>query len=131
VYPLAASEHLLVLLEAVRDLARQLAFDATAAFELDLALREIGSNALRYGGGGRASVQAIEVGPRVGIEVVVSDQGPGIPDVDAALVDGHSTGRGLGLGLGAARRLSNSFAIETGPNAGTRVRLVKWATKAK
>ncbi|MDF2693387.1 MAG: serine/threonine protein kinase, partial [Labilithrix sp.] len=111
-YPLATDEHLLVLLGAVSDLARELAFDRTVAFELDLALREIGSNALRHGGGGTASIRAIQrpgawIGAdnTSGIEVTISDDGPGIPDVDAAFVDGYSTRRGLGVGLGAARRL--------------------------
>lgn len=124
-YPLTTQEHLLVLLRAVRDLAHDLGFERAAAFELDIALREIGSNALRHAGGGRALVRPIDAG----IEVVVADEGPGIADVEAAFVDGHSTGGSLGLGLGAARRLSDNLTIETGPAAGTRIRLVKWARK--
>jgi serine/threonine-protein kinase RsbT len=136
VYPLASEEHLLVLLAAVGSLARQLAFDPKARVELDIALREVGSNAVRHGGGGRAIVRTIG-GPGAstpaiaGIEVLVSDEGPGIPDVEAALVDGFSTGGGLGLGLGAAKRLSDSFAIETAAGSGTRIALVKWATRPR
>ena len=33
------------------------------------------------------------------------DQGPGIADIELAMKDGYTTGSGLGLGLGGARRL--------------------------
>jgi serine/threonine-protein kinase RsbT len=139
VYPLTMDEHLLVLLGAVGDLARELAFDRTSALELDLVVRELGSNALRHGGGGRASIAATPllgsvsdagVRGRTGIEVVIADDGPGIPDIEAALVDGFSTGRGLGVGLGAAQRLSDSLTIDSRLGSGTRVRVIKWARKA-
>ena len=118
-----------MLLGEVRSLAQQLAFEQKAIIELDLALREIGSNAILHGGGGRATVRVVERSPGdgTGIEVVVSDDGPGIPDVEAALVDGFSTRGGLGLGLGAARRLSDRLTIDTAVDAGTRVVLVKWS----
>jgi serine/threonine-protein kinase RsbT len=57
---------------------------------------------------------------------VFEDQGPGIADVERALQDGFSTGNGLGLGLGGARRLSNEFEIESKPGAGTRVAITRW-----
>ena len=143
-YPVATEEHVLVLLAAVRSLAEALAFEPKPLVELDIVVREIGSNALRHGGGGRASVRAIErledaradgepaESRRPGIEVVVTDDGPGIPDVERALVDGFSTrrGLGLGLGLGAARRLSDGFTIESAPGTGTRVVIVKWRARA-
>jgi serine/threonine-protein kinase RsbT len=54
------------------------------------------------------------------------DAGPGIPDIDRALQDGYTTGSGLGLGLGGARRLCNEFAIESTPGRGTRVTMARW-----
>ena len=64
---------------------------------------------------------------RAGIEVVASDEGPGIPDIERALQDGYTTGGGLGLGLPGARRLVDDFDIESAPSQGTTVTLVKWA----
>ena len=55
-----------------------------------------------------------------------TDQGPGIADVAQAMQDGFTTGSGLGLGLGGARRLVNEFAIESTPGNGTRVTIVRW-----
>jgi serine/threonine-protein kinase RsbT len=54
------------------------------------------------------------------------DQGPGIPDVKVALQDGYTTGAGLGLGLGGAKRLSNEFEIDSRPGQGTRVSITRW-----
>jgi serine/threonine-protein kinase RsbT len=58
--------------------------------------------------------------------VVFEDKGPGIVDVEQALEDGFTTGTGLGLGLGGARRLSNEFTIESRVGEGTRVMIVRW-----
>jgi serine/threonine-protein kinase RsbT len=57
---------------------------------------------------------------------VFEDQGPGIPNVAEAMKDGFTTGSGLGLGLGGARRLVNEFAIESAPGQGTRVTIARW-----
>jgi serine/threonine-protein kinase RsbT len=63
---------------------------------------------------------------RVGIELEFADEGPGIPDVQLALQEGYSTGRGLGLGLPGAKRLSDEFEIESAEGKGTTIRLRKW-----
>jgi serine/threonine-protein kinase RsbT len=60
------------------------------------------------------------------LRLVFEDQGPGIADVELALRDGFTTGGGLGLGLGGARRLVNEFSIESAPGKGTRVAVVRW-----
>jgi serine/threonine-protein kinase RsbT len=59
--------------------------------------------------------------------VTFTDNGPGIADVTLALTDGYTTGNGLGLGLGGARRLVDEFDIRTAPGQGTTVTVVKWA----
>ena len=58
--------------------------------------------------------------------MVFEDKGPGIADVEQALQDGFTSGTGLGLGLGGARRLSNDFDIESRVGEGTRVTIVRW-----
>jgi serine/threonine-protein kinase RsbT len=58
------------------------------------------------------------------IEVLVEDFGPGIADLGRAMEDRFSTGGSLGSGLPGARRLVDSFHIETSPN-GTRILLEK------
>ena len=60
------------------------------------------------------------------LQVEVSDEGPGIANVEQALKDGYSTGGGLGLGLSGARRLMNEFELESNPGQGTRVSVTRW-----
>jgi serine/threonine-protein kinase RsbT len=60
------------------------------------------------------------------VRLTFEDQGPGIPDVTLALKDGYTSGQGLGLGLGGARRLVNDFTIDSAPGSGTRVMIARW-----
>ena len=71
-------------------------------------------------------IEGVEEGGRRGLRLTFEDQGPGIPDVELALRDGYTTGGGLGLGLGGARRLANEFYIQSRPGEGTRVTVVRW-----
>jgi serine/threonine-protein kinase RsbT len=54
------------------------------------------------------------------------DKGPGIVDIERAMQDGYTSGEGLGLGLGGARRLCNEFAIHSEVGVGTRVTVTRW-----
>ena len=73
------------------------------------AASELARNTLIYGGGGAMQLETLN-GPRVGLRLIFQDNGPGIPDIELALRDGFTTGSGLGLGLGGAKRLVNEFA---------------------
>lgn len=89
------------------------------------AASELARNTLDYGGGGRVNIELVTT-PRRGLRLEFIDQGPGIKDVDVALRDGFTTGKGLGLGLGGAKRLSSEFHIESTPGQGTRVHITRW-----
>jgi serine/threonine-protein kinase RsbT len=65
-------------------------------------------------------------GIRRGVRMTFVDEGPGIPDLEAALRDGFTTGGGLGLGLGGSRRLVSEFHIESAVGRGTRVQVIRW-----
>ena len=71
-------------------------------------------------------MEIIEESGRKGIRLTFEDHGPGIADIDRAMQDGFTTGGGLGLGLGGAKRLTNEFAIESKPGVGTRVMITQW-----
>ena len=90
------------------------------------AASELARNTLDYGGGGTAVIEVVQAGRRRGIRIVFEDHGPGIPDIEQALKDGFTTGGGLGLGLGGARRLCNEFAISSTPGKGTRITITRW-----
>jgi len=90
------------------------------------AASELARNTLDYGGGGEVCMDLIEDGVRRGVRLAFEDSGPGIPDIKMALKDGFTTGSGLGLGLGGARRLVNEFSIESEAGIGTKVTIARW-----
>jgi serine/threonine-protein kinase RsbT len=94
--------------------------------KLITAVSELARNMTRYAGGGTVTLSSVRDGARAGVRAAFSDQGPGIPDVEEAMRNGFTTGNGLGLGLGGAKRLVHEFAIETAPGAGTTVTVIMW-----
>ncbi|THF87114.1 anti-sigma regulatory factor [Deinococcus sp. KSM4-11] len=89
------------------------------------AASELARNALVHGGGGEARLEILQ-GARTGLQITVEDTGPGIPNLELALLDGYSTANGLGLGLGGTRRLMHEFQVSTEPGVYTRVVAVRW-----
>jgi serine/threonine-protein kinase RsbT len=112
---------------AARSLAMDLGFGRHEVEEVVLATSELGTNLVRYATAGELRISTVPGQRGHGIEVESADDGPGIADVDLAVTDGFSTGGGLGGGLGAARRLMDTFEIASTP-AGTRVVVRKWPT---
>jgi serine/threonine-protein kinase RsbT len=94
--------------------------------KISTAASELARNTLDYGGGGEVRMEVVEENTRRGVRLVFEDQGPGIPDIEQALKDGFTSGSGLGLGLGGARRLSNEFAIESKLGIGTKITIARW-----
>lgn len=124
--PLRAEDDVVRARQAVRSWAVEMGFSLIDQTKLVTAASELARNTVVYGGGGTLRMEALEDGPRAGLRLVFADEGPGIPDVETALRDGYTTGNGLGLGLGGARRLVSEFAIDSAPGRGTRVTVVKW-----
>ena len=90
------------------------------------AASELARNTLEYGGGGTATLEALQEGARKGLRLVFEDHGPGIADIALALTDGYTSGSGMGLGLSGSKRLVNEFDIWSKPGEGTRVTVVRW-----
>ncbi|HZF04452.1 MAG TPA: anti-sigma regulatory factor [Patescibacteria group bacterium] len=124
--PVATSEDVVAVRQAVRTQAQGLRFSLVDQTKLVTAASEIARNTVLYGGGGIVEIEVLENSPRRGLRLTFEDHGPGIPDLAEALKDGYTTGTGLGLGLGGARRLVNEFEIRSQPGMGTWVRLARW-----
>jgi serine/threonine-protein kinase RsbT len=124
--PIASDEDIVRVRQVVRARAVECGFGSVDQTKLMTAASELARNALKYGGGGTARLELVSEGVRRGLRLIVEDEGPGIPDLELALKDGYSTGNGLGLGLGGARRLVNDFEISSRVGEGTRVGIVKW-----
>jgi serine/threonine-protein kinase RsbT len=112
--------------QAARALSERVGFSLVDQTKLVTAASELARNTIDYGGGGSVRLELVENGVRRGVRLTFEDQGPGIPDVQLALKDGYTSGGGLGLGLGGARRLVNDFTIESSPGAGTRIMIARW-----
>jgi serine/threonine-protein kinase RsbT len=112
--------------QRVRTWAVEAGFSLVDQTKIVTAASELARNTVDYGGGGTVSLELVEEGSRRGLRVAFEDQGPGIPDIDRALTDRYTTGNGLGLGLGGARRLVNEFDIKSRIGEGTRVVITRW-----
>lgn len=112
--------------QLVRTVATELGFSLIEQTKLVTAASELARNTIDHGKGGGMVLDLLEEGARRGIRLRFEDHGPGIADVERALTDGYTTGNGMGLGLGGARRLVNEFGIETKVGEGTRVTVVRW-----
>ena len=121
-----ASEDVVIVRQAVRKRAVELGFNLVDQTKIVTASSELARNTLDYGGGGTLLLETVQNGSKIGLRLTFEDQGPGIPDVQQALQDGFTTGNGLGLGLGGAKRLSHEFEIESQLGRGTRVTVVRW-----
>jgi serine/threonine-protein kinase RsbT len=124
--PITSSEHVVIVRQAVRQRAIELGFSLVDQTKIVTAASELARNSIQYGGGGRVVLEIVSDGIRRGLRLAFEDQGPGIADIQLAMKDGYSTGGGLGLGLSGAKRLSNEFAINSTPGAGTRVVITRW-----
>jgi serine/threonine-protein kinase RsbT len=123
---LQTGEDVVRLRKAVRERAVAAGFSLVEQTKIVTAASELGRNTIQYGGGGRATIQAVSNGTRRGLRLEFVDQGPGIKDIALALQDGYTTGGGLGLGLSGAKRLCDEFEIDSEPGKGTRVAVVRW-----
>ena len=125
--PIATEADVSIFRRKVRDLAHGSGFDAFATAAITTAASELARNVITHAKlGGRGSAEVVHDGPRVGIRMVVADQGPGIADLERALRGGYSTAKSLGLGLSGSKRLVDEFAVETAAGVGTTVTVVKW-----
>ena len=112
--------------QVVRTWAIDAGFSLVDQTKMVTAASEIARNTVDYGGGGIARLELIVDGMRRGLRIAFEDQGPGISDVQQAMTDHFTTGNGLGLGLGGARRLVNEFDITSRVGEGTRVVITRW-----
>ncbi|MCC7491760.1 MAG: CBS domain-containing protein [Fimbriimonadaceae bacterium] len=110
-------------------LKRELAsrgIDPTIARRVAIATHEAETNLIIHSSHGGRIVADLEADS---IRLVVTDDGPGIEDIDRALTPGFSTasdfvrnlGFGAGMGLPNIRRCADHFEIKSRPGYGTRL----------
>ncbi len=112
--------------QIIRSIALDLDFGIVNQTKLVTAVSELTRNVLLYAGKGEIKIELIEIDTKKGLRITVIDEGPGIPDVDLAMTNGFSTGKGLGKGLSGTKKLMDDFSIHTEMGKGTEVVIIKW-----
>jgi serine/threonine-protein kinase RsbT len=123
--PLVAEPDVVAARRRVREVAAQLGFSLVDQTKVVTAASELARNTLIHGHGGAMELATLN-GPRVGLRLTFEDKGPGIPDIQLALRNGFTTGSGLGLGLGGAKRLVNEFEVISKAGEGTKIIATRW-----
>lgn len=109
-----------------RNLAEHMGCSPTDSTLVATAISEVARNIMNHAGRGEIAISTVSIDGRTAIEVVATDEGPGIPDIERAMQDGYSTGPGLGLGLPGASRLMDHFEVRSEVGVGTTVVMRKW-----
>jgi len=125
-FPIRTQIDLFRLRQLTREQACAQGFNLIDQTKIVTAASELGRNTLVHGGGGDVVIERLEAGLRRGLRLTFEDHGPGIENLDLALSDGYTTGSGMGLGLGGAKRLCDDFELRSSPGQGTRVRIARW-----
>jgi serine/threonine-protein kinase RsbT len=120
------NEDVVLVRQRAREQAHRAGFSLLETTKVVTAASELARNTLEHGGGGYAELEVCTDGLRRGVRMRFVDTGPGIPDVEQAMRDGYTTGKGLGLGLGGSRRLVSEFEIDSVVGRGTKVTVVRW-----
>ena len=123
--PVACEADIVTVRRCVRESATKLGFSLVDQTKVVTAASELARNTLVHGHGGHMEMATLN-GPRAGLRLVFEDKGPGIPNIDLALRDGFTTGQGLGLGLGGAKRLVSEFEVQSRVGEGTKVTVIRW-----
>jgi serine/threonine-protein kinase RsbT len=124
--PIRSDADVVQVRQAVRNLAVELKFGLVDQTKVVTAASELARNTFEHGGGGSVLMEVIQDGTRYGLRLTFEDTGPGIRDIEQAMRDGYTSGKGMGLGLGGTKRLTHEFAIQSEVGVGTKVTVTRW-----
>jgi serine/threonine-protein kinase RsbT len=106
------------------NMALAMGFPLPEATKIAVVISELGRNIILYARKGTITLIAY-TGEEKCFKVIAQDEGPGIEDVERVLAGGHSTSKGLGLGLSGSKKLMDEFEIESVVGAGTIIKATK------
>lgn len=110
-----------------RSLAQRLGFSPVDQARITTAISELARNIVVYAGKGEVTLAEVP-GPagKRGLEARFDDEGPGIEDMELAMSQGYTSGKGLGAGLPGTQRLMDEFELTSAPGEGTHIVIRKW-----
>jgi serine/threonine-protein kinase RsbT len=128
IVPINNEQDVIVARQEGRSLAQKLGFSAVDQARITTAISELARNIVVYGVRGTVTVREVtNTDNRRGIEIIFDDEGPGIPDIDTAMTQGFTSGKGLGAGLPGSQRLMDDFHIDNAAGrAGAHITVRKW-----
>ena len=109
-----------------RLMAQEMGFSLTQSTLVATAISELARNIVLYAKQGEITLDRIYSGSRVGIMIIAADKGPGIANIQHALMNGYSSSGGLGLGLPGVRQMVDEFEIDSELGEGTKVTTKMW-----
>lgn len=124
--PVETEQDIVAVRQAVRKLSQELKFSLVDQTKMVTAASELARNTLIHGGGGTMCWEIIASGIRTGLRLCFEDHGPGIANLELAMMDGWTSGSGLGMGLSGSKRLVNDFDLQSVPGQGTKVTITRW-----
>ena len=109
----------------IKKMLQRIGVPADVVRRIAIGTYEAEMNAIIHAGGGNVAAETFTDAT----VITVSDQGPGIPDVDKALEEGYSTapdyirqmGFGAGMGLTNMVKCSDEFNVQTAVGQGTTI----------
>lgn len=111
--------------QRARQIAELIGFDGREQTRIATSVSEIARNAFRYAGGGRVELEVEgETAPQL-LVIRVSDDGPGIAQLEEVLDGTYRSTTGMGIGLIGSRRLMDRWDVHSTPGRGTTVTLGK------
>lgn len=129
IFKVTSDKDVVKIREYARDIADGIGFSNNERTLIATAVSEICRNIIEYAVHGKITIKALYLNPKTGILISAKDNGPGIPDINKALKDGYSSGRGMGVGLPGTKRIMDEFVIESKPGNGTKIVMHKWVGK--
>lgn len=112
-----------------RVMAQEMNCSSTQATLVATAISELARNIILYAGVGEMILRRITKDSRSGLQIIASDNGPGIPNIARAMMNGFSTSGGLGLGLSGVKHIADSFHIKSEPGHGVQIDLIIWLVR--
>lgn len=111
-----------------RQMARKVGLKTTDEYLVATAASELATNIFRYAGKGEMIISIVKYEFLKGLEIIASDNGPGIKAIDKAIEDNYTTTpKSLGMGLPSVIRIMDEVAIYTKYECGTKIITRKWS----
>ena len=127
IIPIHQEPDVIVARQEGRSLAQRLGFSPVDQARITTAISELARNIVVYGDRGTVTLREVtNAEGRKGLESRFDDEGPGIADIESAMTQGFTSGKGLGAGLPGSQRLMDEFSIESAPGQGTHITVRKW-----